>query len=77
MRAYTAVIRVYNAAGNRDSRWIGSIGRIEGIYRHHVALPSLLANRTFAAKSRTISHTADLCVGESQMLPSHSNRMML
>src|SRR5215831_19273745 len=41
MRAYTAVIRVYNAAGNRDSRWIGSIRRIEGIYKHHVALPSL------------------------------------
>jgi hypothetical protein len=31
------------------------------------------ANRTFAAKSRTISHTADLCVGKSQILPSHSN----
>jgi hypothetical protein len=77
MRAYTAVIRVYNAAGNRDSRWIGSIGRIEGIYRYHIALPSLWGQSYIRCKESHNQPQGGLCVGESPMLPSHSNRMML
>ena len=57
----------------RDSRWIGLIGRIEGIYRRHIALPPFGANRTFSAKSCTISHRPELCVGKTPMIRSHSN----